>query len=69
MPEVKVPSAVSLWFKKRNPFASAYTRAYAERIWRQWYLHVWNPFKWIEVWVFEWFHGLRFLTHLLVEGR
>ena len=69
MPEVKVPSAVALWFRKRNPFASAYTRAYAERIWRQWYLHIWNPLKWVEVWVFEWVHGLRFLTHLLVEGR
>ncbi len=69
MPEVKVPSAVSLWFKKRNPFASAYTRAYAERIWRKWYLHVWNPLKWAEVWLFEWFHGLRFLTHFLIEGR
>lgn len=69
MPEVKVPSVVHLWFKKRNPFAGAYTRAYAQRIWRQWYLHIWNPVKWIEVWLFEWVNGVRFLTHLLVEGK
>jgi radical SAM superfamily enzyme YgiQ (UPF0313 family) len=69
MPEVKVPSVVSLWFRKRNPFAAAYTRAYAQRIWRRWYLHVWNPLKWIEVWMFEWVNGLRFLTYFLVVGR
>jgi len=69
MPEVKVPSVVRLWFKKHNPFAGAYTRSYAQRIWRHWYLHVWNPFKWIEVWLFEWVNGVRFLTHLLVEGK
>ena len=69
MPEVKVPSMVSLWFKKHNPLAGAYTRAYARRIWRQWYRHVWNPFKWAEVWMFEWVNGIRFLTHLMIEGR
>ena len=69
MPEVKVPSAVSLWFRKHNPLAGAYTRAYAQRIWRQWYRHVWNPFKWAEVWMFEWVNGIRFLTHLMIEGR
>ena len=68
MPEVKVPSVVSLWFRKHNPFAGAYTRTYARRVWRQWYLHVWNPFKWVEVWLFEWVNGVRFLTHLMVEG-
>jgi hypothetical protein len=69
MPEIKVPSVVAVWFKKRNPFAHAYTRAYAQRIWQRWYLHIWNPLKWAEVWVFEWVNGLRFLTHLLMEGR
>ena len=69
MPEVRVPSAVSLWFRKRNPFVGAYTRAHAERVWRHWYRHLWNPLKWVEVWTFEWFHGLRFLAHLLLEGR
>lgn len=69
MPEVRVPSVVQLWFKKRNPFAGAYTRSYVQRVWRQWYLHVWNPLKWVEVWLFEWVNGARFLTHLLGEGK
>ncbi len=69
MPEVKVPSVVSLWFKKRNPFAAGYTRAHVQQIWRMWYLHLWNPLKWAEVWMFEWVNGLRFLTYMLVVGR
>jgi len=69
MPEVKVPSVAAVWIKKRNPFASAYSRTYAQRIWQRWYLHIWNPLKWAEVWVFEWVNGFRFLTHLLVKGR
>ena len=69
LPEVKVPSVVRLWFRKRNPFVGAYTRAYVQRVWRQWYRHVWNPLKWVEVWLFEWVNGVRFLTHLLVEGK
>jgi Radical SAM superfamily len=67
MPEIKVPSVVRLWFKKRNPFAGAFTRLYVQRIWQRWYLYIWNPFKWIEVWLFEWVHGFRFLRHLLYE--
>jgi hypothetical protein len=67
MPEIKVPSIVHLWFKKRNPFAGAFTRLYVQRIWKRWYLYVWNPFKWVEVWLFEWVHGFRFLRHLLYE--
>lgn len=69
MPEVKVPSVVRLWFKKQNPFAGSYTRAYVQQIWRRWYLHIWNPLKWVEVWLFECVNGVRFLTHLLAEGR
>jgi len=69
MPEVKVPSVISLWFKKHNPFAGAYTRVHAQRVWRRWYLHIWNPLKWVEVWLFEWVNGVRFLTRLLVEGK
>ncbi len=69
MSGVKVPSVARLWLRKRNPFAGAYTRSYAQRIWKRWYLHAWNPLKWVEVWLFEWVNGARFLTHLLVEGR
>jgi radical SAM superfamily enzyme YgiQ (UPF0313 family) len=69
MPDVKVPSVVRLWLKKHNPFAVAFTRSYVQRVWRQWYLHVWNPLRWVEVWLFEWANGIRFLTHLLVEGK
>ena len=69
MPEIRVPSVVALWVRKHNPFAGSYTRSYARRIWRQWYLHVWNPFTWAEVWLFEWVNGVRFLSHLLAEGR
>ena len=69
MPEVKVPSFARVWMMKHNPFRGAYTRAYAGRIWRQWYRHVWNPVVWVEVWMFEWVNGVRFLRHLLIEGR
>jgi hypothetical protein len=65
MPEIKVPSRVRLWFRKRNPFAGAFTRLYVDRIWRRWYLYLWNPLKWVEVWLFECVHGFRFLSHLL----
>lgn len=68
-PDVKVPSVVRLWLRKHNPFTPAYTRAHAERIWRRWYLHIWNPLKWVEVWLFEALYGLRFLTSLFVQGR
>lgn len=67
MPHIKVPSVVSLWFRIRNPFVGAFTRRYAQRIWERWYLYVWNPLKWIEVWVFEWVNGFRFLSQLLGE--
>jgi hypothetical protein len=69
MPEVKVPSVISLWFRKRNPFAAAYTRAYVQRIWHRWYMYLWNPLKWAEVWVFEGVNGLRFLAYLFLVGR
>jgi radical SAM superfamily enzyme YgiQ (UPF0313 family) len=69
MPDIRVPSVVRLWFRKHNPLARAYTRTYIQRIWRRWYLHIWNPLKWVEVWIFEWVHGVRFLTHLLGEGK
>ncbi len=69
MPEIKVPSIISLWLKKRNPFAGSYSRAYIQRIWRQWYLHVWNPLKWAEVWMFEGVNGVQFLAYLLIIGR
>jgi hypothetical protein len=64
-PSAKVPSAVGLWFRKRNPFAKAFTRKYAQHIWRRWYLHIWNPLKWIELWSFELVNGFRFLFHLI----
>jgi hypothetical protein len=65
MPEIKVPSRVRLWFKKRNPFAGAFTRLSVERTWKRWYLHLWNPLKLVEVWLFECVHGFRFLALLL----
>ena len=67
MPDIKVPSLVRLWFKKHNPFAGAFTRQYVQRIWRRWYLYLWNPFRWVEVWLFELVHGFRFFSHLLYE--
>jgi radical SAM superfamily enzyme YgiQ (UPF0313 family) len=68
IPEVKVPSVVRLWFRKRNPFASAFTRSYAHRIWQKWYLYLWNPLKWVELWLFEGVNGLRFFIHLFGAG-
>lgn len=69
MPEIKVPSIAQLWLKKHNPFASAYTRSYVQRVWSKWYRYLWNPLKWIEVWIFEFYNGLRFTFHLLTSGR
>jgi radical SAM superfamily enzyme YgiQ (UPF0313 family) len=69
MPGVHVPSVLRLWFRKHNPFAGAYTRSSVQRVWRHWYRYVWNPLKWIEVWLFEWVNGVRFLTRLLDEGK
>jgi radical SAM superfamily enzyme YgiQ (UPF0313 family) len=69
MPDIRVPSTIRLWIRKHNPFAGAYARSYVSRTWRQWYLHAWNPLKWIEVWLFEWVNGIRFLAHLFIEGK
>ncbi|MGB2869502.1 MAG: radical SAM protein [Bacteroidota bacterium] len=69
MPEIQVPSLAQLWFRKHNPFAGAFTRIYIQRIWQRWYLHIWNPFRWLEVSLFEGVHGLRFLRHLLQEAK
>jgi radical SAM superfamily enzyme YgiQ (UPF0313 family) len=69
MPEVKIPSVVTLWLRKRNPFVWTSTRAHIQRAWQRWYIHIWNPLKWVEVALFEWFYGVRFITHFIVEGR
>jgi hypothetical protein len=69
IPDIKVPSIVRLWLRKRNPFANAFTRSYARHIWQRWYLYLWNPFKWVELWLFEWVNVLRFLFHLLGDGH
>jgi hypothetical protein len=69
MPEITIPSGLSLWFRKRNPFSGAFSRAHAQRVWRQWYRYAWNPLKWIEIWTFEWVNGVRFLRHLLLAGK
>ncbi len=69
VPEITIPSGLSLWLRKRNPFAGAFSRAHAQRVWRQWYRYAWNPLKWIEIWTFEWVNGVRFLRHLLLEGK
>jgi hypothetical protein len=69
MPHIKVPSVVALWFRIRNPFAGAFTRRYVQRIWQRWYLHLWNPLKWVEVWLFEWVNGFRFVSQLLDDGN
>jgi hypothetical protein len=66
-PEIKVPSVIKLWFLKRNPFAGAFTRTYVQRIWRRWYVYIWNPLKWLEVWLFECVNGFRFLGQLFSE--
>lgn len=69
MPTVKVPFLITLWFKKWNPFTPVYSREHIQRIWRKWYLHFWNPLRWVEVWVFEVFNGLQFLKHFFIVGR
>lgn len=69
MPEIHVPMTLTLWLRKHNPFVSSYSRAYFRQIEKRWYVHFWNPLIWVEVCIFEWFQGIRFLRHLLVEGR
>ncbi len=69
IPETRVPSPLRLWFRRRNPFAGAFTRAYVQRIWGKWYLHLWNPFRWVEAVLFEWVHGARFLSQLLHDKK
>ncbi|MDP3986059.1 MAG: radical SAM protein [Candidatus Veblenbacteria bacterium] len=66
MPDVRIPSGVSLWLKKH--IAWAHSRMHADYIWRHWYKHFWNPFSWMEVWLFEIINGSRFLLRLLTEG-
>jgi hypothetical protein len=68
-PEVKVPSLPKVWLRKHNPFAGAFSRSHVQRVWRRWYFYVWNPLKWVEVWLFECVNGLRFLRHFVLEGR
>jgi hypothetical protein len=68
-PDLKVPSHLSLWLKKHNPFLPVSSRAYVTAAWRRWYLHVWNPLKWVEVWLFEGVNGLLFFKHLITQGR
>jgi len=69
MPQIRVPSVVTLWLKRRNPFVAGSSRTYAQRIWHRWYRHAWNPLKWIEVWLFEWVNGLRFFFQLFVAAK
>ena len=69
MPQVRIPSVVSLWVRKRNPFVRGNSRHYAQNIWHRWYRHAWNPLKWVEVWLFEWVNGLRFFFQLFVAPR
>lgn len=69
MPQVRIPSVVSLWVRKRNPFVRGNSRHYAQNIWHRWYRHAWNPLKWAEVWLFEWVNGLRFFFQLFVAQK
>ncbi len=68
-PQVRVPSVTALWLRKRNPFANGQSRGYAQNIWRKWYRYVWNPLKWLEVWLFEWANGVRFFVQLFVTPK
>jgi radical SAM superfamily enzyme YgiQ (UPF0313 family) len=69
IPEIKIPSIPTMWLKKKNPFKGVYTRSYFHGIWKQWYKHVWNPVKWLEVTSFEFVNGIRFLTNFAKIGR
>ncbi len=64
IPGLRVPSWLTLWLKKHNVFAST-SRAYAESIWKRWYVHLWNPLKWLEVWLLEGINGVRFIKNLI----
>jgi len=69
IPELKVPSVAGLWLRKKNPFNGVYTRSYFHRIWKRWYMHVWNPLKWLEVWSFEFVNGVLFLKKFTRIGK
>ncbi len=69
VPEVRVPSSLALWFYKHNPFARVSSRTYISQVWCQWYRHLWNPLKWLQVCLFECFNGLQFFLGFMREGR
>jgi radical SAM superfamily enzyme YgiQ (UPF0313 family) len=69
IPDIKVPSRPSIWLKKTNPFRGVYTRAYFQRIWKQWYKHIWNPVKWVQVWSFEFVNGVQFIIYFAKLGK
>lgn len=69
VPDLRVPSPLALWCKKHNPLALTSSRTHVTAVWRHWYRHLWNPLKWVEVWLFECANGIRFLRHLKFEGR
>lgn len=69
VPNIKVPSTFTLWCRKHNPFTLASSRTHVTSMWRRWYVYVWNPLIWAKVWLFECCSGIRFLAHLMREGR
>lgn len=69
LPEVRVPSLPTLWLKKLNPLKGVYTRTYFQRIYKDWYKHIWNPIKWYELLTFEFINGMRFLWNYSTAGK
>ncbi len=70
VPELRTlnTTRLSVWLRKHNPFIAS-SRAHVDRIWREWYRHVLNPLRWVEVWVFEATLAVRFLSSFLQFGK
>lgn len=69
IPEIHVPSLPRMWLMKKNPVKRVYTRSYFQNIWRNWYKHVWNPVKWVEVCTFEIVSAVRFFIDFTNKER
>jgi hypothetical protein len=69
VPEIHIPTIPRAWLMKKNPFKRVYTRSYFQNIWQNWYRHLWNPVKWVEIWTFEVVNAVRFFIDFMNKEK
>ncbi|MBI4417245.1 MAG: radical SAM protein [Ignavibacteriales bacterium] len=69
VPEIHIPTIPRAWLMKKNPFKRVYTRSYFQNIWQNWYKHLWNPVKWVEIWTFEVVNAVRFFIDFMNKEK